>query len=46
MVFDNKYLVRWFQEAEKYASEHGLGVHEWEFLVGFYTLCLRWDSSY
>lgn len=28
MVFDNKYLVRWFQEAEKYASEHGLGVHE------------------
>lgn len=28
LVFNNKYLLRWFQEAERYAEENGLGVHE------------------
>lgn len=28
LVFDNKYLLRWFQEAERYAEANGLGVHE------------------
>ena len=28
LVFNDRYLVRWFQEAERYASENGLGIHE------------------
>ena len=28
LVFNNRYLVRWFQEAERFASENGLGIHE------------------
>lgn len=28
LVFSNRYLVRWFQEAERFAQENGLGVHE------------------
>jgi hypothetical protein len=36
LVFDNRYLYRWFQDAEKFAKENNLGVHEWEFLLEFY----------
>jgi len=28
LVFDNRYLFRWFQDAEKFARDNGLGVHE------------------
>ncbi len=28
LVFNNRYLVRWFQEAERFAQENGLGIHE------------------
>jgi beta-lactam-binding protein with PASTA domain/endonuclease YncB( thermonuclease family) len=28
LVFDNRYLYRWFQDAEKFAKENNLGVHE------------------
>ena len=28
LVFNDRYLVRWFQEAEKFAAENGLGIHE------------------
>ncbi|MDT8336402.1 MAG: lamin tail domain-containing protein [Candidatus Izemoplasmatales bacterium] len=28
LVFNNRYLYRWFQDAEKYAAENGLGIHE------------------
>jgi len=27
LVFDNRYLFRWFQDAEIYAQENGLGIH-------------------
>lgn len=36
LTFDNKFIYRWFQEAERFAQENELGIHEWEFLVGFY----------
>lgn len=28
LVFNNRYLYRWFQDAEKFAAENGLGIHE------------------
>ncbi|MCK4551798.1 MAG: lamin tail domain-containing protein [Tenericutes bacterium] len=28
LVFNDRYLVRWFQEAEKFAADNGLGIHE------------------
>lgn len=28
LAFDNKYIFRWFQEAERFAQENGLGIHE------------------
>ncbi|MBI9009578.1 MAG: lamin tail domain-containing protein [Tenericutes bacterium] len=28
LTFNNRYIVRWFQEAERFASDNGLGVHE------------------
>ena len=28
IAFDNRYLYRWFQEAEKSALENGFGIHE------------------
>ncbi len=27
IIFEHRYLFRWFQDAEKYASEHELGIH-------------------
>jgi beta-lactam-binding protein with PASTA domain/endonuclease YncB( thermonuclease family) len=28
LIFNNRYLYRWFQDAEKYAKENNLGVHQ------------------
>ncbi|XMB71603.1 lamin tail domain-containing protein [Mycoplasmatota bacterium WC30] len=28
LVFNNRYLIRWFQEAERFAQNNGLGIHE------------------
>jgi len=28
LIFDNRYIYRWFQDAEKFARENGLGIHE------------------
>jgi endonuclease YncB( thermonuclease family) len=28
LVFNNRYIYRWFQDAEKFAIENGLGIHE------------------
>lgn len=28
LVMNNRYVFRWFQEAERFATEHNLGVHE------------------
>jgi hypothetical protein len=39
LIFDNKYLYRWMEEAERFAKENNLGLHEWEFSVGFYMPC-------
>ena len=32
LIFDNRYLYRWFQDAQLFAQENGLGIHEWESL--------------
>ncbi|MDD4070201.1 MAG: hypothetical protein PHF05_07095, partial [Candidatus Izemoplasmatales bacterium] len=28
LIFDNRYLYRWFQDAQLFAQENGLGIHE------------------
>jgi hypothetical protein len=37
LIFNNRYLYRWFQDAQIFAEENDLGIHEWEFLEDFYT---------
>ncbi|MFP4479176.1 MAG: hypothetical protein ACLFPM_07060, partial [Candidatus Izemoplasmatales bacterium] len=28
LVINNRYMLRWFQEAEKFARDNNLGIHE------------------
>jgi hypothetical protein len=37
-------MHRWFDEAEKFAKDNNLGIHEWEYLDDFYTPC--WQLVY
>jgi hypothetical protein len=40
-VINNRYLHRWFDEAEKFAIDNNLGIHEWVFLADSCMRCLQ-----
>lgn len=46
LIFNNRYLYRWFQDAQLFAQENNLGIHEWEFLEDFYMHCSQLASFY